>query len=69
MNKLTATLLAGLLASALTACGSKGQLQLPPGSAPEPLLGKSKMAPNTGQNAAQNANPSDLSTDPKARPE
>ena len=44
----------------LAACGMKGPLELPPGPAPEPLLGTAKPA-----KPAAKSNPSDVSTDTK----
>jgi len=59
MNKFFATLLAACL---LQACGTRGPLILPPGPAPEPLLGNPKPAPKTNPQAPV----TDLSTAPKA---
>jgi predicted small lipoprotein YifL len=46
-----------LLTFSLAACGMKGPLELPPGPAPEPLLG----TPKASKPATQ-ASPSDVST-------
>lgn len=54
-------LLAITLVFALAACGLKGPLTLPPGPAPDPLLGKAKNAPS----AQPTNNGSDVSTPPK----
>jgi predicted small lipoprotein YifL len=54
-----------LLALALTACGYKGPLELPPGPAPEPLLGNPKPAKPV---PAKKTDP-DVSTDKKALPQ
>jgi predicted small lipoprotein YifL len=53
-----------VLSFSLAACGMKGPLELPPGTAPEPLLGNpkaTKPAPKPGA--------SDVSTDIKTSPQ
>ena len=54
-----------LLALALTACGYKGPLEMPPGPAPEPLLGNPKPAKPV---PTKKTDP-DVSTDKKALPQ
>ncbi|UCV03929.1 LPS translocon maturation chaperone LptM [Dechloromonas denitrificans] len=49
-----------LLTFSLAACGMKGPLELPPGPAPEPLLGTPKPA-----KPATKASPADVSTTTK----
>jgi predicted small lipoprotein YifL len=62
-------ILAIFLALALTACGYKGPLEMPPGPAPEPLLGNPKPAkPAPVPVPAKKVDP-DLSTDKKALPQ
>jgi predicted small lipoprotein YifL len=65
MNKFLTILLAAVTALFIAACGTKGPLTPPPGPAPEPLLGNPKPA----QAIPPQNTVSDLSTDPKARPQ
>lgn len=62
MKKIPAIFMAAALLLAVTACGTRGPLTLPPGPAPEPLLGNPKPA----KAAPQNIPASDLSTAQKA---
>lgn len=62
--------LAVLLLAGLSACGMKGSLEMPPGPAPEPLLGYPKPAKPTNK-PANPAKPAteDVSTDKKQSPQ
>ncbi|WP_416336495.1 LPS translocon maturation chaperone LptM [Dechloromonas sp. A34] len=53
-----------LLSFSLAACGMKGPLELPPGAAPEPLLGSPKAAKPAPRPSA-----GDVSTDLKSSPQ